>query len=286
MATWTMRAAGLRHSWPEGPGTYTEDDFRCEPDAVVIGHGCGAIGGQGRPAGKLAVWSVIAELEREGAREARLRAGLVRADEAVARLSWGWEGLITPFATAAALCRDGDGLLTAHVGDCRISRCRVDRLEPVTIDHTLAVEHPELTAYPHMVTRVLGRSGAAEVARLAVRGDDRFALATPSVHRALADDELAVLIGGADDLDAACARVIGAVEARVAYGSAMICVVQLGSATATSSGSSRRPASSWLFAPGRALPPAAPRWAPGGEGRGPDSRWFAEVYGIVMGEDD
>lgn len=55
-----LDGSGRRFSWPTGPGCYTEDDFRFEPrlGLAVVARGLGAIGGQGKPASKLAVWSL------------------------------------------------------------------------------------------------------------------------------------------------------------------------------------------------------------------------------------
>src|SRR5438477_11476430 len=87
--------AGARACWPDAPGSYTEDDFRIEPGAglCIVAEGAGAIGGQGKPAGKLAVWSVVGEvLARAPGTSAaqRLDRGVARADEAIERLTWSW----------------------------------------------------------------------------------------------------------------------------------------------------------------------------------------------------
>ena len=50
-----------------------------------------------------------------------------------------------------------------------------------------------------------------------------------------------------------------------------------------SRGSSEAPRQRWLFAPGEPLADAPPEWAPGSAGRGPDAKWFSEVFDPVMG---
>src|SRR5262245_49273728 len=86
-----------------------EDDGAWLVPAVglgVVSRGLGATGHQGRPAAKLAVWSVVGELalHSEPSLELRLRHGLGRAEAAVQRLSGNWpEGLLRPFAVLAAV---------------------------------------------------------------------------------------------------------------------------------------------------------------------------------------
>lgn len=287
-----LRAAGLRAAWPEGPSTCTEDDLRCEPalGAVVLAEGRGAIGGQGRPASKLVVWSVIGELQAcsNPDRRACLRASLERAGEAVRRLSGTWQpGLIKPFATGAVLALEGAQALVGHLGNCRISLLRDGLLQPLTRDHALVLGATASAPSGRVIlTRAFGGSEPAEVTQIAVRPGDLFLLATSTVHRLWSDTDLAASLSGAeDDLEAACARLLAEVTRRApSPGTASVCLARVEviapGQPAASSGASHRPPISWLFAPGAPLP-AVPV-----EHLGPDQRWFREVFYSVMGEDN
>ncbi|MCA9677779.1 MAG: hypothetical protein KC464_22340, partial [Myxococcales bacterium] len=140
----TLVGVTRRACWPAAPGVYTEDDVCVDPalGLAAVARGVGAIGGQGKPAGKLAVWSVAGELARAAPDEARdvvLRRGLARADQAIARLTAAWSpGLLRPHAMIAAVVLDGAQLIVAHVGRCRVSRLGPAGVEPLTVDHTVA----------------------------------------------------------------------------------------------------------------------------------------------------
>src|SRR5262245_40432998 len=105
---------GRRYLWPTGPGWYTEDDFWCEPELglAVVARGHGAIGGQGKPAGKLTVWSIAGEVrawEYRHSPEERLRMGVARAKEAIVRHTASWSrGLALPTASMAAMLLSGE----------------------------------------------------------------------------------------------------------------------------------------------------------------------------------
>src|SRR5262249_9707269 len=91
----SLGVAGARAFWPEGDGCYSEDDFFVEPGAgvAVLAEGCGAIGAQGCPGSKLAVWSVVGErltMHPGEPAEQVVRRGLLRADESIARLTATW----------------------------------------------------------------------------------------------------------------------------------------------------------------------------------------------------
>ena len=110
----TLVGVTRRACWPAAPGVYTEDDVCVDPalGLAAVARGVGAIGGQGKPAGKLAVWSVAGELARAAPDEARdvvLRRGLARADQAIARLTAAWSpGLLRPHAMIAAVVLDAE----------------------------------------------------------------------------------------------------------------------------------------------------------------------------------
>lgn len=240
---------------------------------AVVARGLGAIGDQGRPAAKLAVWSLVGELafHAEASLEERVRQGLARADAAVERLSSNWPvGLVRPCATLAAVLLDGSDALVAHVGDCSVARIEGDRLVPLTVPHVLAAEHPE--APPQLaraLTRTLGSGREPALQRIPVQPGDVLLLST-----APWPDELALGDLAPDTI----------ATALVHRGATTVIVVRVDehATRASDRGSSRPPALPWLFAPGQPLAEPPERYAPGTPGHGPDASWFSAVFDGVM----
>jgi hypothetical protein len=256
-------------------GETLEDDAWLAPalGLGIVAHGLGAIGHQGRPAAKLAVWSVVGELalRPEASLEERLRQGLARADAAVQRLSGNWPaGLVRPGATLTAVLLDGSDALVAHVGDCGVARLDADRLVPLTTPHVLGVEHPEAPpALARVLTRMLGAGTEPALQRIPVRPGDVLLLSTAPWPTAPVLDPR--------DPEALAA-------ALVHRGATTVIAARIDerATRAPTRGSSRPPALPWLFAPGRPLAEPPERYAPNTTGQGPDARWFAEVFDGVM----
>lgn len=274
-----LGGSGGRLEWPEGQVYAGEDEVYLGPRAAIVAAGRGAIGRQGRPASKLTVWSVLSELPRRpGA--AGLEAGLLRAHEAVRRLSLGWApGLLAPFACAAAAVLEGATLWIGHVGDCRVSRVEEGSPRALTEEHTLGRMMPEA---PQEVAGVLVRAlgiGAPGpvVRRVEVRAGDRFLLATAGLHRALAEREIAACLASprAGEALRASAR------AGRACGAASFALIEVCQGAGGPIQARPSPPRSWLYAPGAELP-APPSELPSG----PTARWFAEVWSLVMAGDD
>jgi hypothetical protein len=259
------------------PGRSEDDDaWLCPAIGLgVVARGIGAIGGQGRPAAKLAVWSLVGELARhpDPSLEARLRHGLARAEAAVRRLAGNWpEGLLRPCGVLAAVLIEGSVAMLAHVGSCRVARLRGGRLEPLTRDHTLAAELPAAPPeYAGVLTRALGFGVEPELQRIPVEPGDVLLLSSvpwpadrpdPGPHV----DAHAAALALARDADATV--IVARVGAHATH--------------ASDRGSSHAPALPWLFAPGQPLAEPPERYAPGTAGHGPDARWFAEVFDGVL----
>jgi protein phosphatase len=272
---------------PDDPAREREgDDFCVHPGLglAVVARGHGAIGGQGKPAAKLAVWSLLGELEayRDGAPQKRLRRGLQRAEAAVERLSANWpEGLLRPFVSLAAALLDGDALVVAHVGACGVARLREGVLTPLTRPHTLGAEFPDAPpGVAQVLTRGLGRGGEPSVQRVAALPGDMLLLlgATPTDHALV----LAALLGvGQSLLGERLRRLVAAIAGPVA----LIRITARPTQTVVR-GSTRAPRLPWLYRPGAPLVDPPKRHAPGAPGRGPDARWFAEVHaGVMAGEE-
>ncbi len=299
----TLDGIGRRRLWPSGPGWYTEDDFRVDPQLglAVVARGIGAIGGQGKPASKLAVWSVAGEVgaPESGFRgrdtaQARVQRGITRAHAAVARLSANWPaGLGRPIATMAALLLDGPTAIVAQIGDCQVIRVRADGLEKLTTEHTLANMLPAGSVPPELarvLTRALGRDGEPELCTIDVRPGDVFLLAASDLG-ALSPSELAEVLQRvfARGLDVAAVldELIRMLTRRTPEGgTANLALVKVGHGHGrpATGGSAQAPGLRWLFAPGEPLADPPIEWSAGTSG-GPDRRWFAEVFAGVMGDD-
>jgi len=282
----TLDGVAVAAAWPEGPGTYSEDVVRIDPalGVAIVAVGQGAIGGQGQPAGVLALWSVLGEVRAAAVTgapiEAALAAGLARAHTAVERLTATWRpGLHKPFATVAvlALDRDGGRAWIAHVGACRISRIG-PAIESLTIDHTVGRDHPDVPAHlHHIVTAALGFSATRDLAALPVAPGDRLLIAGPQLHRALTDADLRACA------DRDPVRFAAALEARVAarradgtLAFAIVDVIDRDATTAAPLGHDREPPRSWLYSPGAPLPEP-----PASLPDGPFPAWWTDVAGLA-----
>lgn len=241
----------------------------------VVTRGLGAIGNQGRPAAKLAVWSLVGELAlgSDPSSEARLRHGLARAEAAVQRLSGNWPaGLLRPCGSLAAVLIEGSVAMIAHVGSCRVARVQGGRLVPLTRDHVLGAELPEVPPhYAGVLTRVLGAGSEPELQRIAVQPGDVLLLSSapwPAERASLAPgvDAHAAARALARDVDATV--IVAQVAARATH--------------RPDRGSAHPPGLAWLFAPGQPLAEPPERYAPGTIGHGPDARWFTEVFDGVL----
>jgi serine/threonine protein phosphatase PrpC len=300
-----MRLDGLgrRFLWPTGAGCYSEDDFCFEPrlGLAVVARGMGAIGGQGKPASKLLVWSLAGEIgaweQQPSPAEARMRRGLLRAKVAVERLSGNWpSGLMKPGVLFSALLLDGGTAIIAHIGDCRVSRVHPGGLEALTRDHTVGAEFPHEAVPEHMahlLTRTLGGHGEPEVRRIPLRPGDVFLLATRDVHETLSDQETARALepfaSSGEDPAAAIEALVDLLKKRRADGAKPTLAIARatdGPCRPATCGSPEAPRLPWLFAPGAPLEDPPAQWRPGTTGRGPDSQWFSEVFRGVMGDSE
>jgi hypothetical protein len=256
---------------------HEDDDFCLHPalGLAVVARGHGAIGHQGRPAAKLAVWSVVGELEgsTETTLEQRLRRGLSRAEVAVQRIAANWPpGLIRPFATLAAAVLDGNTAFIVHIGDCGVARLDAERIVPLTRPHTLGIEMPEApAALAAAVTRAVGGGGEPALQKLAVQPGDVLLLSTAPWPTELA--------AHGSDLDERMASLIQ-------RGRGTVIATRVGDRAThpLARGSSRPRALPWLFRPGEPLADPPERYAPSTPGHGPDAQWFTDVFAGVMND--
>lgn len=311
-SSFCLAGAAARSYWPEGPGCYTEDDFRIDPSLgiAVVSAGNGAIGCQGSAGSKLAVWSLLGELATDrpdmGAAQ-RLRRGLARADQAVERLTAAWHpGLIKPCTTLAALMLDGEHALVCHAGRCRVSHITPAGLVPLTQDHTLLRAVLESGGNPdevparlaQVVTKLIGIEGTDhEILRIPVRAGDRFLISTAELHTLLSEHEIRRCaesggLAAIRDQIVQSAKVESPERGCITFA---IVEIHSGQERGEAVGSSVQPVRSWLYQPGTELPVPPPRWRPltkneeagqmGPEREGPEEHWFSEVWEVVMGSD-
>ncbi|MCX4243550.1 hypothetical protein [Paraliomyxa miuraensis] len=260
-----------------GDPTGDEDHAWLHPGRgfAVVARGRGAIGNQGRPGSKLAVWSLAGELSwsDEPTLEGRLRRGWSRAECAVQRLTANWPvGLLQPSVRAAAVLLEGSTALVMHVGDCSVARLESQRLLPLTRPHTVGADHPEAPiAIAGSILRALGR-GEPSFLRIPVRVGDVLLLSTVpwpdgASLRGRSVDEISASLARAGSSTVIAARVRAMASGPLVRGSV------------------RPPAAAWLYRPGQPLDEPPERYAVGTHGRGPDARWFADVFDAVVNDE-
>lgn len=281
------------------PRLQCEDDFRIDPalGVAVVSSGNGATGAQGRAGAVLTTWSVIGEAEAAVSGmsgDGVLDAGFRRAHEVVDRMTWNWSAH-KPVHSAAAVRLEGDRLWLAHVGTARVSRIESDRLTPLTEPHTFLNSLPveqraqwieKYAEIDRVVTRALGMGAPDhDVAEIAVTPGEWFLIASPIVHEALTDAEIAEVLTAKDrSLAQMAADLMRELAAAIVYGrSVAFVIVGVGEgAPRDGQGGSSRPPLGWLFQPGQTLPEAPPEWQRETASRGPDTRWFEELAGPIM----
>jgi protein phosphatase len=178
----------------------------------------------GQVASGLAARAAVATLRtlhdgRRGTLE-RLRACVTAANAEILASSRAKPELAGMGTTIVALLAEGDRVALAHVGDSRAYRVRGGAIRRLTDDHTLVGElvrrgeigeraaavHPQR----HVLLRALGvrRNVDPDLLELAPEPGDLFLLCSDGLTGHLEDAEIAELVSGESDLDAACERLI------------------------------------------------------------------------------
>jgi protein phosphatase len=110
----------------------------------------------------------------------------------------------------------GDQLLIGHVGDSAAYLLRRDRLDQLTIDHTMAQElidrqgesaHDHMPPeYPHTLTRCVGQGDEFRVdqTRITVKPGDRLLLCTDGLNKVLTKKAIQTELTDAPTPEAAC----------------------------------------------------------------------------------
>lgn len=125
-------------------------------------------------------------------------------------------------STVVVLALRDDRAVLAHMGDSRIYRIRRGRIELLTRDHSLYNELADAGAndlgppsefpYRNIVTRALGFSTSAgdepDLGTEVPYPEDVYLLCTDGLYESLDDETIVGIVRGADDLDAACDKLV------------------------------------------------------------------------------
>jgi protein phosphatase len=195
-----------------------EDSIATKPEAglAVLADGMG--GHQaGEVASRIAIEIVTRHLtdnfavDRDQPPEQRIAEAIRRANTAIldtARAHAEYAGMGS--TVVVALFR-GDKLHVGHVGDSRLYRLRGEKLEQMTVDHSVVqelvsrglftMEEARQSVGKNLVTRALGVDPEVvpDVATLPVEGNDVYLLCSDGLNDVVEDDEIARQIGKAGD---------------------------------------------------------------------------------------
>jgi protein phosphatase len=152
----------------------------------------------------------------------RLRAGLRLANRRIASAMEANESLRGMATTAAVMLFGPERPSIAHVGDSRIYRLRVGRLEQLTADHSWVSEQvragvlTEADARRHpwrnVVTRALsgGDDPDVDIADLPVEDGDTFLICSDGLSSVVPHEELESIINSSSGLETACSALVDA----------------------------------------------------------------------------
>jgi len=202
-----------------------EDSYALAPELglFLVADGMGGHRA-GQVASGLAARAAVATLRtlRDGRRGAawRLRACVAAANAEILASSRSKPELAGMGTTVVALLAEGDRVALAHVGDSRAYRVRGGAIRRLTDDHTLvgelvrrgeiseraAASHPQR----HVLLRALGvrRNVDPDLLELAPEPGDLYLLCSDGLTGQVEDAEIAELVAGESELDAACERLI------------------------------------------------------------------------------
>jgi len=184
----------------------------------------------GQLASRLAASGTVAALRNVAHREAslteKLRYGVAAANHEIFRTAQEKPEVAGMGTTLVALLAGRGRVALAHVGDSRAYLVRAGRIRQLTDDHSLVAElvrrrelsprdargHP----HRHVLTRALGvrRQVEADLAELTPAEGDVVVLCSDGLTTHVSDDEIAEIARRADDLDAACERLVDLANAR------------------------------------------------------------------------
>jgi PPM family protein phosphatase len=197
--------------------TVNEDSLLASPPVFVVADGMG-----GHSGGDVASRLVVEEFAGLGAsaytgsraRDAVCDAlsaahGRINAYADQQRRAGAFSWFAGTTAVAAVLVDDGEPRwLVANLGDSRAYRLLGDRLEQVSVDHSVvqelvdagAITVAEMATHPerHVVTRALGGPDAPEPDFFLLDRCDRLLLCSDGINGMLSDDEIAAVLTSSD----------------------------------------------------------------------------------------
>ncbi len=241
--------AELRWGAATDPGRVrkaNEDGVLAAPGVFAVADGMGGHAA-GEVASAVALQTVEARLDPKVATMASVTDVVRAANEAVHRRSLedpatrGMGTTLTLIAPAAG--GDGDRLVLANVGDSRAYLLADGELRQLTRDHSyveemlaagqITAEEARKHPHRHVVTRVLGvePSVAVDTWLLTPERGDRYLLCSDGLINEVADEEIARLILGADDPQAAAQALVDAANAAGGRDNISVVVIEVLEAT-------------------------------------------------------
>lgn len=268
-----------------GPDIVPSDDYLLAPELglALVSSGLGRKKREARPAAVLATWAIASELEAHNDHDALFR-GLSRAEQAIKRVSHGWDnGQTRPMAMIAALQMLGTQARTVHVGRCRISRIDSNDLVALTEDHDREREINRLMRNanpgderPHLppkaqrqISRALGMRCLPETTYVELAEGDELFLASSSLQDALTPELIAHLCQKNQSIAARATNLWDHFN-RLSIPFSFIILRAVGDDEKPSywTYGSRKPDAAFLPPPGQPFPPL-----PIHPFRGPDAQW-------------
>jgi protein phosphatase len=244
--------AELRWGAATDPGRVrkaNEDGVLAAPGVFAVADGMGGHAA-GEVASAVALETVQARLDPQVATMASVTDVVRAANEAVHRRSLedpatrGMGTTLTLMAPASG--PDGDRLVLANVGDSRAYLLADGELRQLTRDHSyveemlaagqITAEEARRHPHRHVVTRVLGvePSVAVDTWLLTPERGDRYLLCSDGLINEVADDEIARLIVGAPDPQAAAEALVAAANANGGRDNISVVVIEVVDATGPS----------------------------------------------------
>ncbi|WP_435743439.1 PP2C family protein-serine/threonine phosphatase [Nocardioides sp. SYSU DS0663] len=247
-----MRAVELHHGTATDVGLVrevNEDSFLAAPPVFVVADGMG--GHQGGDVASAIVVEEFARLADDGYDPHRgaeaiaatlARCGQRIAEYGAAQRARGATGPQAGTTAVVALLVEDAGepkWLLANLGDSRVYRFAGGRLEQVSVDHSLVQElvdagaitaedaavHPER----HVITRALSGSEPAEADYflLPLPSAERLVLCSDGISGMISDEEMAAVLGRADDPRDAADQLVAAALAAGGRDNATVVVVDV-----------------------------------------------------------
>ena len=239
-----LQRAGVTLAWGAatdiGRRAENQDSHLAQPPVFAVADGMGGHAEGAQASATLVEWlgRVTGELTAD-----TLRQAVREADQhirEVARAAGNRQGMGTTVAGVAVVETDrGPAWAVFHMGDSRAYLLAEGRLSRISTDHSVvqelvdggmiteadAVDHPQR----HLITRALGVGppSEADLTLLPIHPGERFLLCSDGLTGELRDDELADLLGAADDPETVAKHLVAAAVDRGASDNVTAVVVDV-----------------------------------------------------------